>query len=186
MYLVHHWKFKVNFVSLAKQWVFLMCQGTSNDFLPYPIKQSVYITRSLYTVRLIFFLHQLCDPPSSFLFLYLEILSIHNSSWYTLNTSSKQKSLTIFYTRASKLEEFWWVLVYLSLTNNGLLPFRLCLFFNNLLFLYGNQKLGLFSLPALHMIVTWKKKRDFNNTLFDTFYMLVFIACNSYYQTWVL
>lgn len=162
-----------------------MCQGTSNDFLPYPIKQSVFITRSLYTVRLIFFFTP-GDPPSSFLFLYLEILSIHNSSWYTLNTSSKQKSVTIFYTRASKLEEFWWVLVYLSLTNNGLLPFRLCLFFNNLLFLYGNQKLGLFSLPALHMIVTWKKKRDFNNTLFDTFYMLVFIACNSYYQTWVL
>lgn len=157
-----------------------MCQGTSNDFLPHPIKQSVYITRSLYTVRLIFFLHQLGDPPSSFLFLYLEILSIHNSSWYTLNTSSKQKSLTIFYTRASKLEEFWWVLVYLSLTNNGLLPFRLCLFFNNLLFLYGNQKLGLFSLPALHVIVTCKKKRNFNNTLSDTFYMLVFIACNSF------
>lgn len=25
MYLVHHWKFKVNFVSLAKQWVFFLC-----------------------------------------------------------------------------------------------------------------------------------------------------------------
>lgn len=70
MYLVHHWKFKVNFVSLAKQWVFFfMCQGTSNDFLPHPIKQSVYITRSLYTVRLIFFLHQVTLQVHSYFFI---------------------------------------------------------------------------------------------------------------------
>lgn len=40
-------KFKVNFVSLAKQWVFFMCQGTSNDFFYHIqlLKQSVYIIR---------------------------------------------------------------------------------------------------------------------------------------------
>lgn len=70
-YLVHHWKFKVNFVSLAKQSFFFMCQGTSNDFF-YHIqlsKQSVYIIRSLYTVRLIFFLQQVTLQVHSYFYI---------------------------------------------------------------------------------------------------------------------